>query len=106
MKPLVFIFLSLLTATLYFFSLYIDSPSSPSPSLFVIPGRRSMRGLMMSLPEQKEYRNPEMKVMIEDSKQSSIQNPVALDDSDELVYNIDYHGVKTHPTPVPRHPKP
>jgi hypothetical protein len=26
--------------------------------------------------------------------------------SDELVYHVDYHGVTTHPTPTPRHPKP
>lgn len=25
---------------------------------------------------------------------------------DELVYNMDYHGVTTHPTPTPKHPKP
>ena len=25
---------------------------------------------------------------------------------DELVYQVDYHGVTTHPTPTPRHPKP
>jgi hypothetical protein len=24
----------------------------------------------------------------------------------ELVYHIDYHGVTTHPTPTPKHPKP
>ncbi|MQM08201.1 hypothetical protein Taro_041055 [Colocasia esculenta] len=23
-----------------------------------------------------------------------------------LVYNVDYHGVITHPSPLPRHPKP
>ncbi|GLT36055.1 hypothetical protein SLA2020_104600 [Shorea laevis] len=69
-----------------------------------------MRGLM-SLPDQKDS-NPKMKVVMEDAKQSWIQNSVALqysrshDDSDELVYHTDYHGVTTHPTPIPRHPKP
>lgn len=24
----------------------------------------------------------------------------------ELVYHTDYHGVTTHPTPTPKHPKP
>lgn len=28
------------------------------------------------------------------------------DNLDELVYHIDYHGVTTHPTPTPKHPKP
>ncbi|GMI83026.1 hypothetical protein HRI_001971900 [Hibiscus trionum] len=34
---------------------------------------------------------------------------VALDESDddEIVnYHTDYHGVTTHPTPTPKHPKP
>ena len=25
---------------------------------------------------------------------------------EEIVYHIDYHGVMTHPTPTPKHPKP
>lgn len=25
---------------------------------------------------------------------------------DDIVYHIDYHGVTTHPTPNPKHPKP
>ncbi|ERN07413.1 hypothetical protein AMTRI_Chr12g275110 [Amborella trichopoda] len=25
---------------------------------------------------------------------------------EELIYQVDYHGVTTHPTPNPKHPKP
>ncbi|KAK4757285.1 hypothetical protein SAY87_007412 [Trapa incisa] len=29
-----------------------------------------------------------------------------IDNLDDLVYHTDYHGVTTHPTPTPKHPKP
>ncbi|KAG9451403.1 hypothetical protein H6P81_011368 [Aristolochia fimbriata] len=25
---------------------------------------------------------------------------------EELIYNVDYHGVSTHPSPSPKHPRP
>ncbi|KAK3221210.1 hypothetical protein Dsin_008235 [Dipteronia sinensis] len=29
-----------------------------------------------------------------------------VDNDEETVYHIDYHGVTTHPNPTPKHPKP
>lgn len=50
---------------------------------------------------------------VEEMKGSTIQEGSMAKDSpssgynlDELVYQVDYHGVTTHPTPTPRHPKP
>lgn len=40
------------------------------------------------------------------TKQSTVKYAASTDDFDEIVYHIDYHGVTTHPTPTPRHPKP
>ena len=41
-------------------------------------------------------------------QESPVSNTYASSNSniDELVYQIDYHGVTTHPTPTPRHSKP
>lgn len=50
---------------------------------------------------------------VEEMKGSTIQEGSMAKESpssgynlDELVYHVDYHGVTTHPTPTPRHPKP
>jgi hypothetical protein len=40
----------------------------------------------------------------EDSRQ--LAYPSSRDNLDDLVYHVDYHGVTTHPTPTPKHPKP
>lgn len=54
-----------------------------------------------------------MQVIDGDSETSMVQeNPVSNkyasinSNIDDIVYQIDYHGVTTHPTPTPRHSKP
>ncbi|OMO77613.1 hypothetical protein COLO4_25057 [Corchorus olitorius] len=75
---------------------------------------RSVRELKMSLPDHKN-RLPEAKGLVDEALQSLEKGSNAVIDSrrhsnsnnmDELVYHIDYHGVTTHPTPTPKHPKP
>lgn len=54
----------------------------------------------------------EMQVADEETRELKLEDLVSLkyttriDDSDQLVYHIDYHGVTTHPTPTPKHPRP
>ncbi|RVW26165.1 hypothetical protein CK203_109160 [Vitis vinifera] len=81
-------------------------------SLNFLPGRRHVRELSMSFSNPKhEYQNiqdvdEEMKrsTMQEDS--IAVQHRSSSENSEENVYHIDYHGVKTHPTPTPKHPQP
>ncbi|GLT72762.1 hypothetical protein SLA2020_446660 [Shorea laevis] len=111
MKSSYIIFLCLLTAVFYMFSLII-SISSSSSSLSLIPERRPMRKLGMLVPHDK-HKCHKMKVD-EEKKGSTVQEgSKALTRTSsgenldhELVYHTDYHGVTTHPTPTPRHPKP
>ncbi|XWS24660.1 hypothetical protein CRYUN_Cryun27aG0001400 [Craigia yunnanensis] len=103
MKPWHIIFLCLLTAAFYlFFSSSISLAGS--------------RSLKMSLPHHKN-RYPEAKV-VDDGWQSSGKGSMGMglkysrskekmdEDEDDVNYHIDYHGVTTHPTPTPKHPKP
>ncbi|KAM5553605.1 hypothetical protein ABKV19_025704 [Rosa sericea] len=94
--------------------LYLSSHimSSSSLSLSILPGRQPMRKLSMSLTNKK-HENPKIKVIDGDSETSMVQeNPVSNkyasinSNIDDIVYQIDYHGVTTHPTPTPRHSKP
>lgn len=48
----------------------------------------------------------EMQAIDDKTKQSTVKYAASTNDYDEIVYHIDYHGVTTHPTPTPRHPKP
>lgn len=52
-----------------------------------------------------------MQVIDEDSKTSTDEESAtgnehgsSSDTIDEVVYQIDYHGVTTHPSPTPKHP--
>ncbi|TYG69989.1 hypothetical protein ES288_D05G275900v1 [Gossypium darwinii] len=55
----------------------------------------------MSLPHHK-YIYPKAKVVDGSSWEGSNGHM-----DDEIVnYHLDYHGVTTHPTPTPKHPKP
>ncbi|KAK1550093.1 hypothetical protein Q3G72_013513 [Acer saccharum] len=42
----------------------------------------------------------------DERKQSRGDGAADKVDDDETVYQIDYHGVTTHPNPTPKHPKP
>ncbi|GMY35127.1 Solute carrier family 13 member 3 [Fagus crenata] len=95
---------------------------STSSSTILLQGMRPMRKLMsMAVPNDKhkyhQIKASNLKVPLnndEEMKGSTIQEgSMALKrtsshgyNSDELVYHVDYHGVTTHPTPTPRHPKP
>lgn len=74
--------------------------------------QRSMREQRMSsVTLRDEHENtkvldekPEQATIKEDSRQ--LAYPSSTDNLDDLVYHVDYHGVTTHPTPTPKHPKP
>ncbi|XP_021300018.1 uncharacterized protein LOC110428503 isoform X2 [Herrania umbratica] len=114
MRPPHFILLCLLTAVLYLLSPYNEFPNlASSPSSIFLTGRRSLRGLKMPLPDhQNRYLKSEVAVDV--ALQSAATDSMALrysrshsnDNMEDLVYYIDYHGVTTHPTPTPKHPKP
>ncbi|KAL9442297.1 hypothetical protein AB3S75_018229 [Citrus x aurantiifolia] len=101
MKSLHFIFFCMITISLYLFS---KSTASSAASTFY-PGRRTFTEVPISPPNQK---NPHHNTQAIDdkTKQSTVKYAASTDDFDEIVYHIDYHGVTTHPTPTPRHPKP
>ncbi|KAL9398559.1 hypothetical protein Peur_007520 [Populus x canadensis] len=116
MKLLHLLLLAMLTTAFYFFSQNICSSSSPS--MFFLTGRRSMseqRSMsekrMSSVTLRDEHENT--KVLDEKNEQATIKEdsrqlayPSSSDNLDDLVYHVDYHGVTTHPTPTPKHPKP
>ncbi|KAI3929234.1 hypothetical protein MKX01_006470 [Papaver californicum] len=75
--------------------------SSPPSSVLLHTGKTSVRKLGN---HQQDKLN--IKVM---SMQSDIIKGVpteADDNGEELVYHVDYHGVSTHPTTTPKHPRP
>ncbi|KAL9442298.1 hypothetical protein AB3S75_018229 [Citrus x aurantiifolia] len=105
MKSLHFIFFCMITISLYLFS---KSTASSAASTFY-PGRRTFTEVPISPPNQKNpHHNTqcEMQAIDDKTKQSTVKYAASTDDFDEIVYHIDYHGVTTHPTPTPRHPKP
>ncbi|GAV59725.1 hypothetical protein CFOL_v3_03256 [Cephalotus follicularis] len=112
MKAMHFLIMFCLLATVaYFYDLNI-SPSSTSSFLIFLPGRRSMRELrILSASHQAGYHN--VKVLYGETEPSKAQEgsvglkyAISEDNLDDPEYHIDYHGVTTHPTPNPKHPKP
>ncbi|KAG6649262.1 hypothetical protein I3843_07G196400 [Carya illinoinensis] len=108
------VFLSCLLSTAFYFC----SPTliTTSSSFIELPaGRPSVRKLSMLSPYDK-HKYHKVKIGEDQIKGSSTvaEGSMALkrtrsgqDNLDhEFVYHIDYHGVTTHPTPTPRHPKP
>ncbi|KAK4564615.1 hypothetical protein RGQ29_006638 [Quercus rubra] len=101
------IFLCVLTTILYLFPLTI----STSSSTILLQERQPMRKLSMFMTHDK-HKYHKIK-NVEEMKGSTIQEGSMAKKStssgynlDELVYQVDYHGVTTHPIPTPRHPKP
>ncbi|XP_059624558.1 uncharacterized protein LOC132267412 [Cornus florida] len=95
----------LLATAFYFLSHTISSSSPPT----FLPGRRSLRTLNMSSSNrQDEYQqvkvNAEIKRSIKNLEDSMAIEHGIKEDAEELLYHIDYHGVMTHPTPIPKHP--
>ncbi|KAJ6912982.1 hypothetical protein NC651_015453 [Populus alba x Populus x berolinensis] len=62
-----------------------------------VPGSNKAYGLVLD-------EKTEQATIKEDSRQ--LEYPSSSDNIDDLVYHVDYHGVSTHPTPTPKHPKP
>ena len=48
----------------------------------------------------------EMKLSTTQEDSIAVENRRGSNNLEETVYHIDYHGVTTHPTPTPKHPKP
>ena len=48
----------------------------------------------------------EMKLSTTQEDSIAVENRRGSNNLEETVYHIDYHGVMTHPTPTPKHPKP
>lgn len=77
----------------------------------LLTGRRAMRETRPSSPNYSVGYSG-FKVADEETRELKLEDLVSLkyttriDDSDQLVYHIDYHGVTTHPTPTPKHPRP
>ncbi|KAJ4709197.1 Solute carrier family 13 member 3 [Melia azedarach] len=98
----------MLTIALYFLSQTIAS----SASYTFYPGRRTLRELQKSSPNHKApcHKIKDMDDKISQSTVKDVSTAVKYatsnDSFDEIVYHIDYHGVTTHPTPTPKHPKP
>uniref|UniRef100_A0A5B7C0A1 Uncharacterized protein n=1 Tax=Davidia involucrata TaxID=16924 RepID=A0A5B7C0A1_DAVIN len=94
------IFFFLLAIALYFVS---QSISSSHPLTFP-PGRRPLRELSMSSSNQPDQIkvNKEMKRSTNREGSTAIEYVSSYEDTEELRYHIDYHGVTTHPTP--KHP--
>ncbi|KAJ6912121.1 hypothetical protein NC651_014712 [Populus alba x Populus x berolinensis] len=61
-----------------------------------VPGSNKAYGLVLD-------EKTEQATIKEDSRQ--LEYPSSSDNIDDLVYHVDYHGVSTHPTPTPKHPK-
>ncbi|KAF8400254.1 hypothetical protein HHK36_013551 [Tetracentron sinense] len=79
-----------------------------SSSLSISTRRRPMRELSISMFDH-PYEGRKIKVVKEGIMRSKIQGVSEEGDhqnGDQLLYQVDYHGVTTHPTPTPKHPKP
>ncbi|GMN55320.1 hypothetical protein TIFTF001_024434 [Ficus carica] len=108
MRSLSIIFFCLLVALVYLSSQNIGPPS-PSPNFLPKARHPSRKLLVPSLTHFHQHR--ELEVIDEDSKTSTDEESAtgnehgsSSDTIDEVVYQIDYHGVTTHPSPTPKHP--
>ncbi|XP_024020706.1 uncharacterized protein LOC112091398 [Morus notabilis] len=110
MRSLGIIFFSLLIALVYFSSQNISS--SLSPPNFLPKARQPPRKLRVSSSalvhehRKLEVTDEDLKTSISEEISTENKHEKSGDSIDEVVYHIDYHGVTTHPTPTPRHPRP
>ncbi|GMP36654.1 hypothetical protein CsSME_00008712 [Camellia sinensis var. sinensis] len=113
MKPWGVVFLWLIASALVFVSKCSISSSSHVPLMF-LPGSLPIRELSASsFNQQHQYRK--IQVVREDRNRKEKGGSKATDfsrgeedskEEDSEEYHTDYHGVSTHPTPTPKHPKP
>ncbi|KAJ8641116.1 hypothetical protein MRB53_017810 [Persea americana] len=56
--------------------------------------------------EERGQRNKVVGGMMERHDNQRLAGSEFDGDDEGLIYNVDYHGVTTHPSPYPKHPKP
>ncbi|KAF8033646.1 hypothetical protein BT93_C0048 [Corymbia citriodora subsp. variegata] len=110
MKPSLLLSLCLLITTAFYLC---PSSSSPAePSVLHDMGRQAMMTRDLDMPfVNRKLKSHNIKVVDDKSKKSNVrqggfelQTWINNDNTDDLVYHTDYHGVTTHPTPTPKHP--
>ncbi|KAK1323001.1 hypothetical protein QJS10_CPA02g01531 [Acorus calamus] len=68
---------------------------------------RGRRILMMTMKPMREEVKAQVAELVEAGTEVvSAEGDHGSRDEEEVIYHIDYHGVKTHPNPLPKHPKP
>ncbi|KAK9099879.1 hypothetical protein Scep_023309 [Stephania cephalantha] len=101
LQCIMFLCLLLTVLNLSYLSITRDPSSIPTTML---TQRRILREQLQTGHEQevvdkgRKQFNDERAFMNQDNETS--------EDGEELVYHVDYHGVSTHPTPTPKHPRP
>ncbi|KAL8149449.1 hypothetical protein AgCh_006455 [Apium graveolens] len=94
-------------------AIYLQSKEAvaAATSQFHLLGRRPLRDLRILHSSQLDA-DQKIKVLPMDTTLDTIQpdsfgkESARVEDEQELVYHVDYHGVTTHPNPTPKHPKP
>ncbi|KAI3863005.1 hypothetical protein MKX03_023560 [Papaver bracteatum] len=78
-----------------------SSSSSSTSSVLLHTGKTSVRKLG-------NHHQDKLNIKVMNTQSDIIKGiPTEADDNgEELVYHVDYHGVSTHPTPTPKHPRP
>ncbi|RZC71169.1 hypothetical protein C5167_034357 [Papaver somniferum] len=78
-----------------------SSSSSSTSSVLLQTGKTSVRKLG-------NHQQDKLNIKVMNTQSDIIQGvpAEAEDNGEELVYHVDYHGVSTHPTPTPKHPRP
>ncbi|KAH7861388.1 hypothetical protein Vadar_025479 [Vaccinium darrowii] len=101
MKSLRVIFLCLIATALFCVSECVGSSS-------LMRGRRLVREPMVSVSNQhSEYHKIQVRKMrIKPGGSTVTKFSTSKEGLEELFYHIDYHGVMTHPAPMPKHPTP
>ncbi|KAI3932679.1 hypothetical protein MKW98_012650 [Papaver atlanticum] len=105
MKASTSISLCFLITLIFFLSsptITILASSSPSTSSVLLQtGKTSVRKLG-------NHQQDKLNIKVMNTQSDIIKGvPAEADDNgEELVYHVDYHGVSTHPTPTPKHPRP
>ncbi|KAK1399795.1 putative Transmembrane protein [Heracleum sosnowskyi] len=89
----------------------MNAAAATSPAQFHLLGGRPMRDLRIlhssQLDADQKIKVLNTKTTLDTIQPDSLQKESAsVDDEQELVYHVDYHGVTTHPDPTPKHPKP
>ncbi|KAJ0090711.1 hypothetical protein Patl1_14135 [Pistacia atlantica] len=103
MKSLHCICFCLLTIAMYFVSQNIGSSASTT----FYTRRRNMKEMKMSSPNCHKVIDDEAKQSKDqDGCSTAMEYEATANHLEDIVYHIDYHGVTTHPTPTPKHPKP